>query len=148
VTPERDDLARTIDPACTEPSVLVVEDDLDLARVMTSSLQNHGIRTLHAPNGCDAIRLSTQQTPNLIVLDPGLPDMSGFAVVEALRKNDALAHIPIIVYSALEVRSADQPRLRLGPTEFLTKSRCTPAEFERHVIRLIAAVVTGSQHAA
>jgi PAS domain S-box-containing protein len=146
--PEPAGLVGTSDLAFAEPTVLVVEDDLDLARVMTSSLQNHGIRTLHAANGCDAIRLSTQQTPNLIVLDPGLPDISGFEVVEALRKNAALTHIPIIVYSALEVRSADQPRLRLGATEFLTKSRCTPAEFERHVIRLIAAVTSGNQHAA
>ena len=148
VTPESTDVVRTIDPACSEPTVLVVEDDLDLARVMTASLQNHGIRTLHAPNGCEAIQLSTQHVPHLIVLDPGLPDMSGFEVIEALRKNAALSRIPILVYSALEVGSADQARLRLGPTEFLTKSRCTPADFERHVIRLIAAVTSGSRHAA
>jgi len=148
VTPESEDVVRTIDSACSEPTVLVVEDDLDLARVMTTSLQNHGIRTLHASNGCDAIQLSTQHVPHLIVLDPGLPDMSGFEVIAALRKDPTLSRIPILVYSALEVRSADQPRLRLGPTEFLTKSRCTPAEFERHVIRLIAAVTSGNQHAA
>jgi PAS domain S-box-containing protein len=148
VVPVRDDLALRRDPVCTEPTVLVVEDDLDLARVMTTSLQNHGVRTLHASNGCDAIELSTQHVPSLIVLDPGLPDMSGFAVVEALRKNADLSAIPILVYSAQEVGSTDQPRLRLGHTEFLTKSRCTPAEFERHVIRLIAAVTSGSQHAA
>jgi PAS domain S-box-containing protein len=148
IAPESDDVMATIDPACSEPTVLVVEDDLDLARVMTTSLQNHGVRTLHAPNGCEAIQLSTQHVPNLIVLDPGLPDMSGFEVIAALRKNPTLSRIPILVYSALEVRSTDQAHLRLGPTEFLTKSRCTPAEFERHVIRLIAAVKSGSQHAA
>ncbi len=141
--PERDDPAQGINLDREEPTVLVVEDDLDLARVMTTSLQNHGIRTLHAANGCDAIELCTRHVPSLIVLDPGLPDMSGFEVVEALRQNGLLPDIPILVYSAQEVGSAD--RLRLGATEFLTKSRCTPAEFERHVIRLIAAV---SQHAA
>ncbi len=146
VNAEKDDLARPVDIACSEPTVLVVEDDLDLARVMTTSLQNHGIRTLHAPNGKDAIQLSTQHMPSLIVLDPGLPDISGFEVVDALRQNAALTDIPILVYSALEVGSAD--RLRLGATEFLTKSRCTPAEFERHVMRLIAAVTSGRQHAA
>ncbi len=148
MTPERDDLARTTDLPCTEPTVLVVEDDLDLARVMTASLQNHGIRTLHALNGRDAIQLCAQQMPCLIVLDPGLPDISGFEVVDVLRKNAALSCIPVLVYSALEVGSDDQARLRLGATEFLTKSRCSPAEFERHVIRLIAAVTSGSQHAA
>jgi PAS domain S-box-containing protein len=146
--PEGDDPARAIDIDRSEPTVLVVEDDLDLARVMTTSLQNHGICTLHASNGRDAIELSVQHVPSLIVLDPGLPDMSGFEVVDALRKSAALTDVPILVYSALEVRSADQARLRLGHTEFLTKSRCTPAEFERHVIRLIAVVTSGSQHAA
>jgi PAS domain S-box-containing protein len=133
------------------PSILVVEDDLDLARVMTTALQSHGIRTLHATRGSEAVQLCRQHQPGLIVLDLTLPDMDGFAVVRALRETPALAHIPLLVYSALDVGSADQPRLHLGHTEFLTKSRCSMAEFEGHVIRLLAIVTNdteGAQHAA
>ena len=74
------------------------------------------------------------------MLDLGLPDMDGFAVVSALRDSPGLRRMPLLVYSALDVGSADQSRLRLGPTEFLTKSRCTLAEFEAHVVRLLETV--------
>ncbi len=126
----------------------MVEDDLDLARVMTTALQSHGIRTIHAATGSDAVRLSGQHELSLIVLDLALPDMDGFAVVRALRESVTLAQIPLLVYSALDVGSVDQSRLRLGPTEFLTKSRCSLADFERHVVRLLDAVTAKEgQHA-
>jgi PAS domain S-box-containing protein len=138
-----DDLIHALDLARGAPTILVVEDDLDLARVMTTALENHGIRTLHAATGHEAVQLSRQHKPSLIVLDLMLPDMDGFAVVTALRETPALRRIPLLVYSALEVGNADQSRLRLGPTEFLTKSRCSLADFEGHVVRLLE-TVTGA----
>jgi PAS domain S-box-containing protein len=118
-------------------SVLVVEDDLDLARVMTTSLQSLGLRTFHTASGCEALLLCEQHEPSLIVLDLGLPDLDGFAVVKSLRRRPSLRHIPLLVYSALDLGSADQSRLRLGTTEFLTKSRCSPADFQAHVTGLL-----------
>ncbi|HXH38817.1 MAG TPA: response regulator, partial [Thermoanaerobaculia bacterium] len=133
------------------PSVLIVEDDLDLARVMTTALESHGIRTVHASRGSEAIHLSKRFEPSLIVLDLVLPDMDGFAVVRSLRESPTLGSIPLVVYSALDVGSGDQSRLRLGPTEFLTKSRCSMADFEWQVIRLLGIVPSntkGAEHAA
>ncbi|MEA2239968.1 MAG: hypothetical protein QOC81_4692 [Thermoanaerobaculia bacterium] len=136
--PASESLASGItDPTIKAPAILVVEDDLDLARVMTTSLQARGIRTIHAATGSDAIRLCRQHEPSLIVLDLGLPDIDGFAVVRALKANATLSRLPLIVYSALEVDKAEQARLRLGPTEFLTKSRCSLPDFEAHVVRLL-----------
>ena len=135
-----DELIRALDLACHAPSILVVEDDLDLARVMTTVLQSHGIRTFHAVTGTEAVQLCRQHEPSLIVLDLVLPDMDGFAVVNSLRESATLGSIPLLVYSALDVGSADQSRLRLGPTEFLTKSRCSLADFEEHVVRLLETV--------
>jgi len=117
--------------------VLVVEDDLDLARVMTTVLQRNGIRTLHAASGIDALQVCRQHDLSLIVLEVGLPDMDGFALVSRLREHETLVSTPLLVYSARDVGSTDQSRLRLGPTEFLTKSRCSLAEFEAHVVRLL-----------
>jgi PAS domain S-box-containing protein len=132
------------------PSVLVVEDDADLARVMTTSLQGLGLRTYHTASGCEAVRLCEQHEPNLVVLDLGLPDVDGFAVVESLRQKPALRDVPLLVYSALDLGTADQSRLRLGTTEFLTKSRCSLTDFEDRVIRLLATAATtkDSQNAA
>jgi PAS domain S-box-containing protein len=120
-----------------DPSVLVVEDDIDLAGVMTTALQRLGLRTVHTASGNEAVRLCEEDEPSLIVLDLCLSDIDGFAVVESLRKNSALIDVPLLVYSALDLGSADQSRLRLGTTEFLTKSRCSPSDFEAHVIRLL-----------
>ncbi|MGZ5493426.1 MAG: ATP-binding protein [Thermoanaerobaculia bacterium] len=146
-----DDLIHALDLACAAPSILVVEDDLDLARVMTTALQSHGIRTFHAVKGSEAVQLCMQHEPSLIVLDLGLPDMDGFAVVSSLREHASLRRIPLLVYSALDVGSADQSRLRLGPTEFLTKSRCSLADFDGHVVRLLETVTNRTKegrHAA
>jgi PAS domain S-box-containing protein len=146
-----DDLIHALDLAFDAPSILVVEDDLDLARVMNAALQSHGIRTLHAVTGSEAVQLCRQHEPSLIVLDLVLPDMDGFAVVSALRESATLGRIPLLVYSALDVGIADQSRLRLGPTEFLTKSRGSLADFEARVVRLLETVTNRTeegQHAA
>jgi CheY-like chemotaxis protein len=145
------DLLDAVTEACSGPSILVVEDDPDLAKVLTAILQTHGIRTFHAANGRDAVELCRQHEPNLIVLDLILPDMDGFAVVNALRESEVLGRIPLLVYSGLDVDTDDQARLRLGPTEFLIKSQASLAEFESRVVRLLDTMTTShaeSMHAA
>jgi len=129
------------------PTILVVEDDVDLARVMTAVLESHGMTTVHAVRGSDAVRFCRQQVPSLIVLDVVLSDMDGFELVSALRESATLGTIPLLVYSALDVGSADRSRLRLGPTEFLTKSRSSLADFETHVLRLLETVTAGKRAA-
>ncbi len=91
-----------------------------------------------------------QQEPSLIVLDLGLTDVDGFEVVRALRESETLRHVSLLVYSAIDVGNADQSRLRLGPTEFLTKSRCSLADFEAHVVRQLGTATNAkdSQNAA
>jgi len=130
--------------------VLIVEDDTDLARVMATALQRHGLQTFQTASGEEAIRLCHQHEPSLIVLDLGLSDLDGFRVVASLRQSAALRNATLLVYSAIDVGSADQCRLRLGTTEFLTKSRCSLTDFEAHVVRLIGSPTSGkdAQHAA
>jgi PAS domain S-box-containing protein len=141
---------QTIASAVAGPSVLIVEDDTDLARVMATALQRRGLRTHQTASGAEAIQLCRQHEPSLIVLDLGLPDLDGFAVVDSLRRSPRLRNVTLLVYSASDVGSDDQSRLRLGRTEFLTKSRCSFADFEAHVVRLLesAATTKDSQHAA
>jgi len=134
-----------------EPTVLIVEDDADLAGVMAAALQRHGLQTMHTASGTEAVRSCRQREPSLIVLDISLSDLDGFAVVGALRQSPTLRGIALLVYSAQDVASSEQSRLRLGPTEFLTKSRCSMDVFESSVLRLLATVTTANkdeQHAA
>jgi PAS domain S-box-containing protein len=131
--------------------VLIVEDDLDLARVMAASLHMRGLRTLHATSGQEALTLCREQAPSLIVLDLVLPDIDGFAVVDVLRRDTALGRVPLLVHSALELVAADQMRLKLGPTGFLTKSRGNLQDFESqvaHLLKTVTAPKKEGQHAA
>ncbi|MBW4519932.1 MAG: response regulator [Scytolyngbya sp. HA4215-MV1] len=117
--------------------VLVIEDDADLAQVLRTLFEQQGIDTFHASTGREAIRLSQQLKPDLLVLDLGLPGGDGFTVVDWLRQHNILHSVPLVIYSAKDLNEADRDRLRLGQTEFLTKGRVTPQEFEHRVMGLL-----------
>jgi PAS domain S-box-containing protein len=117
--------------------VLLVEDDPDLSRVLLEVFGRHGIEALHASSGVEAVEASRRAPPDLIVLDLGLPHGDGYWVVEALRGEEGLRGIPLVVYTARELEEDDRERLRLGHTEFLTKGRVSPDEFEKRVVSLL-----------
>ena len=62
--------------------VLVVEDDTSVRNLITTTLKAHDYRYLTAPNGQTAILEASSHNPDIVLLDLGLPDMDGFAVIE------------------------------------------------------------------
>jgi CheY-like chemotaxis protein/anti-sigma regulatory factor (Ser/Thr protein kinase) len=122
-------------------TVVVVEDDVDLARVLESMFASHGVATHVVASGEEALELLGRVTPDLLVLDLMLPERDGFDVVEVLRRQGRLADVPMLVYTALDLAAEERDRLRLGPTEYLTKSRVSPHEFERRALELLRRVV-------
>jgi DNA-binding response OmpR family regulator len=130
-------VAQLVDGDHRIPRVLVVEDDEDLARVLTASLEQRGLRVINAPTASAATRLSRTFLPDLIVLDIVLPDGDGFSVVEQLRKDGRLSTVPLLVYTARELSESDRRRLTLGETEVLFKSRVSPEAFEARVLALL-----------
>jgi CheY-like chemotaxis protein len=134
-------LKRALEQRAKGEQVLVVEDDQDLAKVLLSMFQRHGIETACARTGREAIQLCTRLSPDLLVLDLILPDGDGFTVVDWLRQQDQLRHVPLVIYSAKDLDDAERQRLQLGHTDFLTKGRITPEEFEQHVMALLMHIV-------
>ncbi|HEY9799724.1 MAG TPA: PAS domain S-box protein [Leptolyngbyaceae cyanobacterium] len=117
--------------------VLVVEDDPDLAQLLIAMFNRHGTSTFHAQTGREAIQLSQNLIPDLLVLDLGLPECDGFGVVDWLRQYQRLSHVPLVVYTARDLDESDRQRLKLGQTLFLTKGRINTQEFEQRVINLL-----------
>ena len=128
-----------------EAKVLIVENDPDLAQVLMTLFDRHGIETHHAQKGREAIQLSQHILPDLLVLDLNIPDGDGFAVVDWLRQHNRLCRTPLVVYTAKDLNNADRERLKLGQTLFLTKSRITCEEFEQQVINLLGRVIRDRQ---
>lgn len=121
--------------------ILLVEDDADLATVVLSGFQNEldesRIRLDHASSLNEAVRCCETNPPELLVLDLSLPDGSGFALVNWLRRQPNLRTLPLVVYSGREVSAEEMEQLRLGPTQFLTKARVQPKEIENLVLAMV-----------
>ncbi|HIK55425.1 MAG TPA: PAS domain-containing protein [Synechococcales cyanobacterium M55_K2018_004] len=130
-------LERALNAQHAHPRVLVVEDDPDLAQVILTLFERHGIETSYARTGSDAIHLTQAISPSLLVLDLGLPDRDGFAVVDWLRQQNRLRWVPLVVYTARDLNDRERDRLKLGQTLFLTKGRITHEEFEQRVMDLL-----------
>ncbi|MDV2996649.1 MAG: Sensor histidine kinase RcsC [Chroococcidiopsis sp. SAG 2025] len=121
--------------------VLIVEDEIDLARVLIAMFERYGIETFHAQTGREAIQLSQDIIPDLLVLDLFVPEGDGFVIVDWLRQHNRLCQVPLVVYSAKDLNDTDRERLKLGQTLFLTKGRIQPEEFERRVIGLLNRII-------
>ena len=119
------------------PTVLLVEDDEDLAGVLVTMFARHGIDALHAATCRAAIALSEDLLPDALVLDLHLPDGDGIDVVETLRRHGRLPRLPLIIYSAAEVNGAAREQLQPGSTVFLTKGRVSAEDLETRVLDLI-----------
>jgi PAS domain S-box-containing protein len=139
LTPETQILAQP--EATTEAQsagkVLIIEDDPDLVNILKAMLQRHDIQLYIALTGEKGITLSKQLRPDMIVLDLGLPDMDGSAVVHALREDNTLRLIPLVVYTVRELDKQQQENLRLGETLFFTKSRIPPDQFEEKIVQFV-----------
>jgi signal transduction histidine kinase/CheY-like chemotaxis protein len=117
--------------------VLLVEDDEDLASVLTASFHDAAVHIDHASSRQQAIRQCITRPPDLLILDLTLPDGDGFSLVEWLRQQPTLRSLPLVVYSGREISETEMAKLRLGPTEFLTKAKVQPHEVEELVLSMV-----------
>lgn len=98
--------------------VLVVEDDTSVRNLITTTLKVHDYRYLTAPNGQAAILEALSHNPDIVLLDLGLPDMDGVAVIEKIR---SWSNTPIIVISARSEDTDKIDALDAGADDYLTK---------------------------
>jgi DNA-binding response OmpR family regulator len=78
-------------------TVLIVEDDADLRRMFRTALALAGFTVMEAANGLDAIRMLDANPPHAVILDLGLPILSGEAVRQEIAAHAHTRHVPVIV---------------------------------------------------
>lgn len=145
---QQDSLFKALEKAMTKPGdisrVLIAEDDRDLAQVLSTMFQRHGVQAFHARTGQEAMRLTSTLRPDLLVLDVQLPEGDGFEVIDYLRKLETLNQTSVVVYCNNDLNDDERQRLILGRTEFLTKSRAEPSEFMQIAIEMLGNGLTNS----
>lgn len=99
-------------------TILVVEDDLSVKNLITTTLKTHDYRYLTAQNGETAIMEASSHNPDIVLLDLGLPDMDG---VEVIKKIRTWSNVPIIVISARSEDTDKIDALDSGADDYLTK---------------------------
>jgi threonine synthase len=93
-------------------SVLVVDDHPDARRLIMRILQSQGnYNLIEASHGREAIALAKQEKPDLMILDLMMPEIDGFAVLDALKTNPETAEMPVIVVTAKTLTAQEQERL-------------------------------------
>jgi two-component system KDP operon response regulator KdpE len=98
--------------------VLVVDDERAIRRFLRASLSAHGYAVFEASTGQEALSAVLSDRPDLIILDLGLPDLSGLEVTRQLRE---WSQTPIIVLSVREEEATKVAALDVGADDYLTK---------------------------
>ena len=114
-----------------KPYILVVEDDIPVSNLITTTLKAHEYKFLTAKNGESAIMQASTYNPDIALIDLGLPDMDGIELIQKIR---SWSNMPIIVISA---RSEDRDKIEAldaGADDYLTK----PFSVEELLARLRA----------
>jgi DNA-binding response OmpR family regulator len=99
-------------------TVLVVEDEPQIAQIVRDYLQHAGFAVVTAADGADAITLAGERRPDLVVLDLGLPRLDGLEVARRLRRD---TDIPIIMLTARVEESDRLTGLGVGADDYVTK---------------------------
>ena len=101
-------------------TLLIVDDEKQNRTLLTELLQDD-YQIILAKNGVQALERAQERNPDLILLDILMPEMDGFAVIRALKKNDSTRNIPVIFISALDSANDEELGLELGAVDYIAK---------------------------
>jgi DNA-binding response OmpR family regulator len=104
-----------------QKTVMIIEDEPDAAELFAEMMRVNGFRVLKSYSSTPAMNLIAQEKPDVIILDIMMPDISGIEVLRYIRREPALASIPVIVVSAKSMPSDVRTGLEAGASAYLTK---------------------------
>lgn len=116
--------------------ILLIEDDLDIQRIYSTKLGSQGYEVLLTVDALEGFDLAKKNKPNLIFLDIMLPGkLNGFELLEALKKDEALKSIPVIVLTNLDTEK--QQAMQVGAQDYLIKANTDLNQIVEKVKNLI-----------
>ncbi len=122
-----------------KPRLLLVEDDTALAELLSWHFEQEGYDVVHTPDGEEALLLSREAPPDIVLLDWMIEGLSGIEVCRRLRRNTDTANVPIIMLTA---RGEEEDRIRgleTGADDYVTKP-FSPRELVARVAAILRRV--------
>jgi DNA-binding response OmpR family regulator len=121
--------------------VLIIEDDVFLSELLTTKLKKEGFDVASAADGQQGLEKAVSEKPDIILLDIMLPTMSGFEVLEQLKKqpDTTVQHIPVLLLSNFGQDSKVQKGLELGAKDYLVKANFTTGEIVEKMKAILSA---------
>ncbi len=108
--------------------LLIVEDDLDILKLLDATLTFRGYRVIKAHNGHEALEIIQSKRPAIVIADIMMPKLDGFGLVHRLRIHPETRDIPVVFITATYVAREDREfALNIGATRFLQK----PVDLEK-----------------
>jgi DNA-binding response OmpR family regulator len=119
------------------PKILLVEDDPLITEIYEKKFSESGFNVLLAASGDEALKILKNDNVELVLLDLVMPHMSGFDVIEKIRKGGYGAGIKIIVFSNFSQKEDREKALKLGADGFIAKSEYKPSELVSEIKRYL-----------
>lgn len=118
-------------------SILVVEDEDNIALALEHLMRREGYRLSRVANGAEAMPAITREHPDLVLLDVMLPEVSGYEICQSVRLDPALAGVKILMMTARGNQMERRKGLALGADGFISKP-FDVADLKAEVKRLLA----------
>jgi chemosensory pili system protein ChpA (sensor histidine kinase/response regulator) len=104
-----------------QPLVMVVDDSITMRKVTSRVLDNHSIEVMTAQDGIDAIEQLHSRVPDLMLLDIEMPRMDGYELLEHVRADARLRHVPIVMITSRAGQKHRRKARQAGANDYLTK---------------------------
>jgi signal transduction histidine kinase/DNA-binding response OmpR family regulator len=124
--------------AAGRPRLLVIDDDKAVHALLDEDLASLGYNVVNAYSGDEGLRVAIDSSPDVILLDLMMPNMSGFETADALKEDPRTANIPILVLTSKELSSDDRQLLHAKVTSFVQKGKSAREQLVREIRRVTA----------
>ena len=102
-------------------TILLVEDEAEQSALVKKSLENTGYRVLLAQTGQEALNLTQEELPDLILLDIIMPEMDGLIFLKKFKERPGANAVPVIVFSNLNSKQELEQAMESGASDYLIK---------------------------
>jgi len=118
--------------------ILLIEDSKVIQQMYRSKLTIEQFTVITADNGMEAIKILSQEIPDLILLDLMMPVMDGFKVLQVIKTDPRLSNIPVLVFSARGQPEEVEKAMNLGAAGYIVKATTKPNEVIEQIRKVIS----------